>query len=207
MKNISLILLLFILFSCEKIEDHYRIKDVNIQFGNVLRGPNNQCIKLSNKTDSTYQGLIGIRIELIREYYSTENSPSSGIMYSPKGWKGCSEKISKLTISSESRNINDLLYGDTLITGIEKGELTSIRCQEEFGCECQNVLSVENIKSFVSSFNSQQDTESEYFISEQYDETPFIFFVNKNEIQGFNDQSLKIQIEMSNGDIINRESK
>lgn len=206
MKLIPYIVLFFALFSCEKIEDHYRIKDITIKVGNVSMGPNTQCVNIGNKTDSSYADLFGVQIEFIREYYSTENSSSSGIMYSPKGWKGCSETISKLNITSKSVNIDNLLFGPPLITGINEAELTSFRCQEKFGCECRSALNISNIDSLISSFNNQQKTNSSMFISEQYDETPFIFFIDKSELEKINGESIKVQIEMSNGDIINAES-
>ena len=206
MKHILHILLLFGLFSCGKVEDHYRIKGITIQVGEVSTGPNSQCINIGNKSDSSYNDLIGIQIEFIREYYSTDSSRSSGIMYSPRGWEGCSEKISKLDLTAESININNLLFGDTLITGVDKDELTSFRCQEKYGCDCRNALSIPSIDLLVSSFNNQHKTGTRMFISEKYDETPFIFFVDKSELKPLKAKRIKIQVEMSNGDILTGKS-
>jgi len=201
MKHTLYILILLGLFSCDKVEDHYRIVAITIQVGSVSKGPNPQCINIGTNVDSTFIDLIGVQIEFIRAYYSTDSSNTSGIMYSPKGWEGCVEKIHKMDLTSESININDLLYGDTTISGVDKDNLPSFQCQENFGCDCRNALSVTNIDSLVSLFNNQHTTQTRVFISEKHDQTPFVFFIKKKDIESLNGKNIKIQLEMSNGDI------
>lgn len=201
MKYALYILILLGLFSCDKVEDHYRIIGVSIQVGNVSSGPNAQCITIGTEADSIYGDLIGIQIEFIREYYSTDSSRTSGPMYSPKGWEGCVEKISGLDLKCESININKLIFADTTITGVDKDKLTSFRCQKE-ECECRSALSIISIDSLVSLFNNQHQSKTRIFISEKYDHTPFVFFVRKKDIESLNGKKIKLQLEMSNGDII-----
>ena len=202
MKYLLYILFSLGLFACDKVEDHYHISGVSIQVGNISVGPNPHCISIGNEADSTYKEYIGIQIEFIREYYSTDSSRTSGLMYSPKGWNGCSEKISKLELKSESINLSRLLFGDTTVTGVDKGKLTSIHCQKEYGCDCRNALSIISIDSLITLFNNQHQSQTRLFISEKYDQTPFVFFVKKKDIESLNGKKIKIQLKMSNGDLI-----
>jgi len=202
MKYILYTLISFGLFSCDKVEDHYRISGVSIQVGNISAGPNPHCINIGNEADSTYEEYIGIQIEFIREYYSTDSSRTSGLMYSPKGWEGCAEKISMLELISESINISKLLFGDTTITGVDKGKLTSIHCQKEYSCDCRNALSIISVDSLVTLFNNQHQSQNRLFISEKYDQTPFVFLVKRKDVESLNGKQIKIQLKMSNGDLI-----
>jgi hypothetical protein len=161
---------------------------------------------IGNASDTLYEELIAVQIEFVREYYATESSRRQGITYTPKGWEGCAEKITKLNILAESITITDKLFGDTTITGVDKNNLTSYRCQEKYGCDCRSALSITSIDSLVTLFNSQHKTQTRVFISEKYDKTPFVFFVKKKDLESFNGKKIKMQLHMSNGKLIDAES-
>ncbi|MCH2231904.1 MAG: hypothetical protein MK105_16330 [Crocinitomicaceae bacterium] len=202
MKYVLILLGCLVLISCRKVEDHYRISEVEIVVGNVSLGPNECCVEIGDSTDSIFQDLIAVQIEFKREYYSTDSSNTTGIMYTPIGWEGCDEKITELNILAESMAINDLLFGDSLITGKEKGASTSGRCQLNFGCDCRPVMSINDISSLVEAFNNQQKNRDRRFISEKNDETPFLFFIKKADILELQGKQLTLEMKMSNGDIL-----
>jgi hypothetical protein len=206
MKYSLFIVILFGLFSCDKVKDHYRISSVTVKVGKVSRGLNNQCILIGTKSDVLYDELIALQMELIRDYYSTDSSISKGLMAHPMGWKGCKEKIANLVLTSESYILNDFLFSDSTITGVGRDKINWGHCQEKFGCDCRNSLSIASIDSLVTLFNNQHLTKTRIFIGEQYDKTPFVFFMRKKYVESLNGKRIKIRLELSNGEIIEAES-
>lgn len=207
MKKLFLLIIPLIVSSCfDKVKDHYRLVDVKITIGNVTEGPNANCIELGSVSDSLYQDIMGIQIELIREYYATDSSRSGGIMYSPQGWEGCSEKIISLSFSSDSLFLNDHLYGDTLITGVGKDpKATHTRCQES-DCDCRAANSLIDVQTLIQRFNSQQIAQDRLFISEKNDLKPFVYFIKKEHLAELTGKTITFSISLSDGTVLSANS-
>lgn len=203
MKRLLLLLIPFLFSSCfDKVQDHYRLVNIKLTIGNVSVGPNANCIELGASSDSSYNELVGIQFEFIREYYATDSSKTSGIMYSPRGWEGCSEKIIALSFSSDSLLLNDHLFGDSLISGVGIDPKSNhTRCQES-DCDCSAANSLIDLNTLIQRFNTQQRNQDRLFISEKNDLTPFIYFVEKKHLATLVGKTITVSLSMSDGNIL-----
>lgn len=214
MKQLIIYTLLFILtVSCGQVEDHYRITGMEVKIAKYKKGDNPFCVDFSDSLTFGENDTIMIKINFVRQYFSTEHSPSLGIMYSPKGWEGCEKNIESLKISLYDSLI--IVFGDSTINGFLPICNNPYSCQDnvETDCNCQSAISYINVEEFIKDFNrSKVNMGNQKYLGEKMENVPLIFFTtifeNVNDIQfqvglEFNDSS---SIK-SNSNILEKEFK